>query len=75
MANRWGNSGNSDGLNLLDSKITADGGYSHEIKRLLLLRIKVMTNLNNILKGRDINLVINVHLVKAIFFSSSHAWM
>ena len=75
MANRWGNSGNSDGLNLLDSKITADGGYSHEIKRLLLLGIKVMTNLNNILKGRDINLVINVHLVKAIFFSSSHAWM
>ena len=58
-----------------DSKITADGGYSHEIKRLLLLGIKVMTNLNNILKGRDINLVINVHLVKAIFFSSSHAWM
>ena len=57
------------------SKITADGGYSHEIKRLLLLGRKVMTNLINILKGRDINLVINVHLVKAIFFSSSHAWM
>ena len=67
MANRWGNSGNSDGLYLLGYKITVDGGYSHEIKRHLLLGRKVITNLNSILKGRDINLLINVH-VKAMFF-------
>ena len=68
MANRWGNSGNSDGLNLLDSKITADGGYSHEIKRRLLLGRKTMTNLDSILKSRDITLPTKVCLVKAMLF-------
>ena len=50
------------------SKITADGDYSHEIKRCLLLGRKVITNLDSILKSRDITLPINVHLVKAIVF-------
>ena len=52
----------------LDSKITADGDCSHEIKRHLLLRKKVMTNLDNILKSRDITLPTKVHLVKAMVF-------
>ena len=52
----------------LDSKITADGDYSHEIKRHLLLGRKVMTNLDGILKSRDISLPTKVHLVKAIAF-------
>ena len=50
------------------SKITADGDLSHEIKRRLLLGRKAMTNLESILKSRDITLLIKVHLVKAIFF-------
>ena len=50
------------------SKITADGDCSHEIKRRLLLGRKVMTNLDNILKSRDITLPTKVHLVKAMFF-------
>ena len=50
------------------SKITADGDCSHEIKRHLLLRRKVMTNLDSILKSRDITLLIKVHLVKAMIF-------
>ena len=49
------------------SKITADGDCSHEIKRHLLLGRKVMTNLNSILKSRDITLLTKVHLVKAVF--------
>ena len=53
---------------VLGSKITADGDSSHEIKRCLLLRRKVMTNLELILKSRDINLPTNVHLVKAMVF-------
>ena len=52
----------------LGSKITADGDCSHEIKRCLLLGRKVMTNLDSILKSRDITLSRKVHLVKAIFF-------
>ena len=52
----------------LDSKITADGYFSHEIKRCLLLGRKVMTNLDNILKSRDITLPTKVHLVKAMIF-------
>ena len=59
----------------LGSKITADGDCSHEIKRCLLLERKVMTNLDSILKSRDITLPINVHLVKAMVFFSSHVWM
>ena len=50
------------------SKITADGDCSHEIKRCLLLGRKVMTNLDNILKSRDITLPTKVHLVKAMVF-------
>ena len=50
------------------SKITADGDCSHEIKRRLLLGRKVMTNLDSILKSRDITLSTNVHLVKALAF-------
>ena len=52
----------------LGSKITADGDCSHEIKRLLLLGRKVMTNLDSIFKSRDITLPTKVHLVKAIVF-------
>ena len=52
----------------LGSKITADGGCSHEIKRCLLLVKKVMTNLDSILKSRDITLATNVRLVKAMVF-------
>ena len=50
------------------SKITADGDYSHEIKRHLLLGRKAMTNLDSILKSRDITLTTKVHLVKAMVF-------
>ena len=60
---------------LWDSKITADGNCSHEIKRCLLLGRKAMTNLYSILKSRDITLPTKVRLVKAIIFSSSHVWM
>ena len=52
----------------LVSKITADGDYSHEIKRHLLLGRKVMTNLDSVLKSRDIILPTKVHLVKAMVF-------
>ena len=52
----------------LGSKITADGDCSHEIKRCLLLGKKVMTNIDSILKSRDITLPTKAHLVKAIFF-------
>ena len=55
-------------FNFLGSKITADGDCSHEIKRCLLLGRKVMTNLDSILKSRDITLPTKVHLVKAMVF-------
>ena len=71
MGNRWGNSGNcvrhffgGEG----GSNITVDDNCSHEIKRRLLLRRKVMTNLDCILKSRDIILSTKVHLVKAMVF-------
>ena len=57
------------------SKITADGDYSHEIKRHLLLGRKPMSNLDSILKSRDITFLTKVRLVKAMVFSSSHVWM
>ena len=57
------------------SKITVDGDCSHEIKRHLFLGRKAMTNLDSILKGRDITLPTKVRLVKAMVFSSSHVWM
>ena len=62
-------------LLFLSSRITADGDCNHEIKRLLLLGRKVMTNLYSIFKSRDITLPTNVPLVKAMVFSSSHTWM
>ena len=57
------------------SEITADGNCSHEIKRHLLLGRKVMTNLDSILKNRDIILPTKVLLVKAIVFPVVHVWM
>ena len=63
-----GNSVNSGWLYFWGSKITADGDCSHEIKRSLLLGRKVMTNLDNIFKSRDITLPTKVHLVKAMVF-------
>ena len=76
-ANRWGNNGNSDILLFWGggSKIPADGDCSHEIKRHLLLGRKAVTNLDSILKRRDITLPTKVHLVKGYGFSSSHVWM
>ena len=68
MANRWGNRGNSDRLFFGGLQNTADGDCSHEIKRCLLLGSKVMTNLDNILKSRDITLSTKVRLVKAMVF-------
>ena len=65
MGNRWGN---SVSFTFLGSKITADGDFSHEIKRRLLLGRKVMTNLDAILKSRDITLPTKVRLVKAMVF-------
>ena len=56
-------------FNILGSKITADGDCSHEIKRHLLLGRKAMTNLDSILKTKDITLPTKVHLVKAMVFS------
>ena len=64
----WGNSGNSSRLYFWGSKTTADGDCSHEIKRHLLLGRKVMTNIDSILKSRDITLPTKVCLVKAIVF-------
>ena len=60
---------------LLSSKITADGDCSHEIKRHLLLGRKVMTNLDSLLKSRDITLSAKVHLVKAMVFPVIDVWM
>ena len=68
MANRWGNNGNSGRLFFGGSKITADGECSHEIERRLLLGIIAMTNLDRILKSRDITWLTKVHLVKAMVF-------
>ena len=72
MGNRWGNSRNSVRLFFWGegggSKITADGDYSNEIKRHLLLGRKVMTNLDSIFKSRDITLPAKVCLVKAMVF-------
>ena len=67
MANRCGNSTVADFI-FHGSKITADGDYNHEIKRRLLLGRKVMTNLDSILKSRDVTLPTKVRLVKAMVF-------
>ena len=68
MQNRWGNSVNVSDFIFLGSKITADGNCSHKIKSSLLLGRKVMTNLDSILKSRDITLPTQVHLVKVMVF-------
>ena len=68
MRNRWRNSENSVRLYILGSKITADGDFSHGIKRRLLFGRKVMTNLDSILQSRDTTLPTKVCLVKAIVF-------
>ena len=72
VANRQRNSGNCERLYFGGSKITAFGDCSHEIKRCLLLGTKVMTNLDRILKSRDITWPTKVHLVKAMVFP---VWM
>ena len=74
MANGWGNIENRERIYLqgggrVGSKITADGDCSHEIKRLLVLVRKAMTNLDSILKSRDITLPTTAHLVKAMVFT------
>ena len=68
MANIWGNNANTDTLYLGGFKITTDGDYNHEIKSRLLLGRKAMTNLDSILKSRDITLPTEVCLVKAMVF-------
>ena len=68
MAKRWETMETVTDFIFLGSKITADGDCSHEIKRHLLLGRKVMTNLDSILKSRDITLPTKVHLVKAMVF-------
>ena len=68
MANRWETMETVTDFIFLGSKITADGNCSHKIKRHLLLGIKAVTNLDSILKSRDITLPIKVHLVKAMVF-------
>ena len=66
--NRWENNGNSDKIIFLGSKVTADGDCGHEIKRHLFLGRKAMTNLDSILKCRDITLPTKVCIVKAMVF-------
>ena len=69
MANRWENSGNSDSVYFEGlQKITADGDFSHEFNRHLLLGRKAMTNLDSILKSRDVTLSTNIHVVKDMVF-------
>ena len=69
MATRWGNSGETvTDFIFLGSKITANGDSSHEVKRCLLLGRKAMTNLDSMLKSRDITLSIKVRIFKAIVF-------
>ena len=65
MVNRWGNNGNNDRLYLFN---TVDGDSSHKIETHLLLGRKAMTNLDNILKSRDITLPTKVRILKAMVF-------
>ena len=69
MANGWGKMETETDFIFLGSKITADGDCGHEIKRCLLLGRKAMTNLDRILKSRDITLPTKIHIVKAMVFS------
>ena len=76
IANRWENNGNHDRLFSWGPKITADGGCNCEIKRYLLFGKEVTTNLNNILKSRDITLLTKIHVVKGMVFPVViHVWM
>ena len=68
MANRWGNNINSDRLYFLGLQNHCDGDCTHEIERCLLFGRKAMTNLDIILKSRDITLLTKIHLVKALVF-------
>ena len=70
MANRWGKVETVTHCLFLGSRITVDGECSHDIKRCLLFGRKAMTNLDSVLKSRDITLPTKVHTVKA-----SHVWM
>ena len=74
MANRWGNNGNKDFI-FLDFKITADADCSHEIKRRLLLGRKAMTNLDSILKSKEVTLLTKIPISQSYGFPSSHVWM
>ena len=69
MAKRWGKMETVTGFIFLDFKITVDSDFSCEIKRCLLLGRKAITNLDNVLKSRDITLPTKVHIVKATVFS------
>ena len=69
MANRWGNNGNSGRLYFLGLQITEDGDCSHKVKRCWLLGRKAMTNLDCVLKSREITLLTKFRLVKAMVFS------
>ena len=73
MANRWGNNGNSDRLYFLGLQNHSGGDCTHEIKRCLLLSRKAMTNIESVLKSKDITLPTKV--CKSYGFSSSHVWM
>ena len=68
MTYRRGKCGSSNRFSLLGSKITADGDYSHEIRRQLFLGRKAMTNLGSVLRSRNITLPTKVHIVKAMVF-------
>ena len=72
MANGWGNSGNSERLYFPGLQITEDGDCTHEIKKHMLLGRKAMTNLDSVLKSRDVTLPTKVHLVKAMVFQKSY---
>ena len=75
MANRWGKMETVTDFILGGSKITASGDFSHEIKRLLLLERKTMTNLDSILKTRDMTLLTNIRIVHAMVFPSFQVQM
>ena len=68
MANRWGNNGNTDRFYFLGFQNLCDGDCSHEIKRYLLFGRKAMTNLDSVLKCRDITLPTKVYIIKAMVF-------
>ena len=68
MADRWGNSGNSVRFYFSGLQNHCNGDCSYEVKKTLALGRKAMTNLDNILKSRDITLPTKVHIVKAMFF-------